>query len=398
MAIERNEGRKRILLWHWGRRGGGPRYTYELARAMAGRVDLHVSYSRQSELADQMAGLGLPALVVDTYQGPLEAAFATLRLPWLRRRFAGYLRRHRIDTVICTMGHLWNMAVAPVVAAAGARYCLTLHDAILHVGEENRVRTWALGRELHHVDGIVTLSRHVQDQLVAKYRYERERTWVLPHGVFTFGEARLRSHPSPDRPFHLLFFGRILPYKGIDLLLDAYARLRERFGARVVLTLAGAGDLGPYAGALAGLPGVTVDNRWFREDEIPALLHPADLVVLPYREASQSGVVASAYGVGLPVVVTPVGGLIEQVVDRRTGRLAARVSGEAVADAVAELITDAALYRACSAGALHQIETELAWNVIADGFLAVADRLAARAETLPAAAACAKPTPTTGRS
>lgn len=370
---------QRILLWHWGRRGGGPRYTLEVARAMAARGDVavYLSTSRQAEVAGEFAALGLPGLPVDTYTGALEAALAMLRLPALRRRFARFLQEERIDTVICTMGHLWNVAVAPVVRAAGARYVLTVHDAVLHPGEENALRSWCLTRELTATDGLVMLTNHVRDRFLAQHAYPRERTWVLPHGVFAFGPAQARPAPA-GRSFRLLYFGRILPYKGFDLLLDAYALLRQRLGDGVTLTIAGSGDVRPHAALLAGLGGIELHNRWIAEDEIPSFLARADAVVLPYREASQSGVIPAAYGAGLPAVATPVGGLTEQLIDGQTGRLAAALTAEAVAEAVADLAGDPVLYERASAGALRYAHEMLSWDAVAAGLVDIAARLGPR--------------------
>lgn len=366
------------MLWHWGRRGGGPRYTLELARALAARrdagVEVHLSYSRQSDIADALAALPLPSLPVDTYTGPLSAALATARLPAIRSAFARYLVQNRVDTVFCTMSHLWNVATVSIVRRAGARYVLALHDALPHPGEESAVRRWATTREIAAADGIITLSEHVRERLIEAHGYPRSRTWVLPHGVFDFGPGAARRL-DPDRPVRLFFFGRLLPYKGIDILLDAHERLRRRFGARIELTILGSGDLSPHAGILARLEGVRVENRWVAEEEIHGALSSADLLVLPYREASQSGVAPTAFGMGIPVVATPVGGLVEQVADGVTGRIAATVTAEAVEEAIASLIDDPELYARCSSGALDFARDRLSWGAIADGYVAIANEM-----------------------
>lgn len=372
--------RRRVLVWHWGRRGGGPLYTWEMARALAARpdVDVHLSLSRQAEIYPRFQELGLPEFPVDTYTGVVSAVVASSRLPWLRRRFERYLREHRIDTVLCTMGHVWNWAVVPAIRAAGARYCLTLHDARQHPGEENPVHAWTIRRDIASADGIITLTHHVREQFLAGARFPAARCWTIPHGVFRFegGERPCRTEePSAVRPFRLLFFGRILAYKGLDLLLAAYPLLRQRFGAGITLCIAGAGDLAPYAQALAGLEGVDVENRWIGEEEVGHFLSRADLVILPYREASQSGVAAAAYGAGLPVVGTPVGGLAEQIVHETTGLIADAVSPEAVAGAITRLVEDQALYRACVAGAAVAAGG-LDWAVIAGSVVEALDHLA----------------------
>ena len=82
----------------------------------------------------------------------------------------------------------------------------------------------------------------------------------------------------------------------------------------------------------------TGDRRWVAEAEIPPLLATAGALVLPYREASQSGVVSLAHAVGVPVVATPVGGLAEQVTDGVDGAVAAAAAAPAaLAEAMARL-------------------------------------------------------------
>ncbi|HYD66519.1 glycosyltransferase family 4 protein, partial [Azospirillum sp.] len=171
---------RRVLLWHWGRRGGGPRYTLELARAMAARGDLevHLSYSRDAEIRAEYEALGLPGLPVDTYRGALHAAVSSLRLPLIRRRFGRYIRDHGIDTVIGTMNHVWDVAVAPVIRPAGARFLFVLHDGLFHPGEENAFRDWSIARQIRLSDAMVTLSGHVRTQLTDLHGYPPERSRV----------------------------------------------------------------------------------------------------------------------------------------------------------------------------------------------------------------------------
>ena len=120
--------------------------------------------------------------------------------------------------------------------------------------------------------------------------------------------------------------------------------------------------------------GAYVDNRWLREVDIAPALAKLDLLVLPYIVASQSGVIAAACGAALPVVVTPVGGLVEQVRDGESGIVAEAVAADAVAAAIARLATDAALYVQCSVGARALALGELSWPVVADRLLAVVIR------------------------
>ena len=96
------------------------------------------------------------------------------------------------------------------------------------------------------------------------------------------------------------------------------------------------------ADRLAALNAVVI-NRWLDYDEVTAVHGEYDCMVLSNIEASQSGVVALAYGLGMPVVATPVGGLTEQIKDRQSGLIAQSVSAAALADAMELFLQDAQL-------------------------------------------------------
>jgi len=354
--------KKKILIWHWGRRGGGPRYTFELARALLAQdaFELHLSLSRQSEIFDEFYALGAPSFHVDTYTNLPGALLATLRLPWLRRRFWRYVRAQNIDAVVCTMSHVWNV---PVLAGRKNKtpYLLVLHDALPHPGDDVFLRHALLQREIGYTDGVVTLTDYVRGLLCNDYGYPPARSWVVPHGVFPYA---LPAAAQKNGTVRLLFFGRILPYKGLGLLLEAYAMLRAEDYA-VELTVCGAGDMRPYAGLLGG---VTMDNRWIAESDIGPIFQQADICVLPYVEASQSGVIATAYAAGVPVVVTPTGGLVEQVKHEQTGLICADISAASIAAALRRMLDEPGLRSRCAQGALREANDALAWPAIARKF------------------------------
>lgn len=354
----------RILIWCWGRRGGGPHYTTELARILASdpSLEVHLSLSRQSEFFEKSQLLGLPGWHVDTYTDFPSAVISSLRIPYLKLRFLRYLREQNIQLVYCTMSHLWNPAFVSIIRCAGARYVFTLHDALPHPGDFWLSR-WRIRRELRRADGVIVLSEHVRKQLCHTYGFPFDSTIVAPHGVFEYGSSRIpRTYPH-GRPFRILFFGRILKYKGLHLLLDAYRDLCNQIG-NLELAIVGQGDISLFGDVIRKFPGIIVDNRWINENDIGDVFANADLLVLPYIEASQSGIIAIAYGAGIPVVATPVGGLIEQVIAGDTGLLAKSTTSKAIADAICELTTNHELYEHCSAGAVKMANNDLSWQVV----------------------------------
>jgi len=365
----------RVLIWHWGRRGGGPRYTIELARVLATRDDMeiHLSLSRQSEMYADFEGIPVSGRFdIDTYENVIQFGLRSFKLPLLRRRFARYIQERKIDVVFCTMDHLWDAYMTGAIRDSGAAYLLTVHDATRHPGEDQGWRRWLLRRDIDNSDAALVLTRSVGASLQANYHYPAERTFLSTLGHFAHGEAEADARYLPqDRPARLLFFGRILHYKGLDLILEALPLLRREF-PNLGLDIWGTGDITPYQAALDAAGEVRVENRWIEETEIPDIFASTDLAVLPYREASQSAVVATAYAVGMPCVATPIPGLCEQVVDGVTGVISAGSSPAEYAEAVAKILRDPDFYARLSQGCITAANTTLSWKSIGQS---VADAL-----------------------
>jgi len=181
---------------------------------------------------------------------------------------------------------------------------------------------------LHSVDGFVYMSEQVHSELRA---YSEAPALFSPHPLFeNFGERVERSEAcvrlglDPANRY-VLFFGLIRDYKGLDLLLDAWAQLR-RAGRTEGRRLIVAGEFytarEPYLNRIAdnGLQDeVLLHDRFIPDDDVKYYFSAADFVVQPYKTATQSGVTQIAYQFCVPMVVTAVGGLPEIVPDGRVG-------------------------------------------------------------------------------
>lgn len=367
----------RVLLWYWGRRGGGPRYTFELAKTLAARddVDLYLSLSRQSDYAEPFAEiLARARFDVDTYSSLPGFVVSSLRLPLLRWRFGRFLREHKIDLVLCTMDHLWNFFMAGAIHDAGALYMLTVHDASRHPGENQLWRQWLLTRDIAASDGALVLTRSVGELLQRLHDYPADRIFESVHGHFgDYVRKTPRTLPA-ERAIRLLFFGRILPYKGLDLLLDAIVIVRERYPS-VELEIWGEGDVSQYQRRIDRIGRVRLENRWLDESEIPGIFERTDLLVLPYREASQSGVVGMAHAYGMPSVVTPIPGLCEQVMHDVNGIVVSAVDVASLANGLAALIEQPERYSRLSQGGLETARNDLSWERIGETVIAAMQAL-----------------------
>lgn len=336
----------RATFLYWGRRGAMPRFGLELLRATLGRSDLSatISIALQNELIEQYRALGVPIDVVDTFDRGIGALGRAWRLPLLRRKLVRGLRSEKCDVVVNLMPHVWTPFVVPAIQAAGIRYATIVHDAARHPGDPSGlVHDWCL-READRSDLVITLSGAVAGQLQQRGLARPGHSLELFHPDMSLGPVPARTPYSGTRPLRLLFFGRILPYKGLGLLLDALDILRQR-GVAVQLGVFGDGAIDAHAARLAAM-GAEVTNRWLSDAEVAEILPKWDAAALSHIEASQSGVAAVAFAAGLPVIATPVGGLREQVVDGVTGILAAAADPSRFADAVERLARDPSLHQA----------------------------------------------------
>lgn len=326
----------RILVWQWGRRGAGPRYAADLAanlRRVPG-ITAMLSLSAQAEL---LGGAVPPECVLpfSTYTGLFSLL---LRLPGLPVRVALLARRLRAlapDVAICAMPAALDLVMAAALSRAGVPYFVVVHDADPHPGDGIPLQMPLQRMLIRGASGLMALSGHVADRLRA-LRQVGARPLVmtrLPPFVFGTPAAPPRAHGGKLR---LLSFGRLLPYKGLDLLADAMQLLGPRND--IELRVVGNGPESPELDRLRALPGVTVENRWVPETEVGDILAWSDALVLSYREASQSGVAAAAIAAHRWVVATRVGGITEQLCGEALARLC-DPSPESLAGALEALLT-----------------------------------------------------------
>ncbi len=327
----------RVLVWQWGRRGAGPRYAADLARNLGHvpGITAMLSLSAQAELL----GSATPpdcALPFSTYTGLFSLL---LRLPGLPIRvalLARELRRLAPDVAICAMPAALDLVMAAALGRIGVPYFVVVHDADPHPGDGIPLQMPLQRALIRGAFGLMALTGHVAGRLRSLNQVGARPLILSRHPPFVFGA----TPPAPGAHggrLRLLSFGRLLPYKGLDLLADAMQRLgpRDDMELRVV----GSGPDSPELDRLRALPNVTVENRWVPEAEVGSILAWSDALVLSHREASQSGVAAAAIAARRWVVATRVGGIAEQLGAEPLARLC-EPDADSLAAALRALIAD----------------------------------------------------------
>ena len=169
--------------------------------------------------------------------------------------------------------------------------------------------------------------------------------------------------------FRSLFFGRISPYKGVDVLLEAYSAIE---GEKPKLVIAGSGqfwfDLAPYEAD----PNIVLINEYIENEDLLGLLERSSFVVVPYRDATHSAVIATAYALSKPVVASDVDGLKEVVVDQVTGRLVAPGAVGALQEAMESLFRCPDELKAYTCAIEREKKSgKISWNRITQAYLSL---------------------------
>jgi glycosyltransferase involved in cell wall biosynthesis len=243
---------------------------------------------------------------------------------------------------------------------------LTAHDVL---PREPRPGQLAAQRRLYErVDAIVVHSEHGRERLLREAGADPAKVEVIPHGAF----AHLASAPpaplplpDTDRPV-ALFFGLLRPYKGVDVLLEAWRGIDD-----AELWVVGNARMDTAPLRATAPPNVRFLERFVSDAEAAALFRRADVAVLPYRQIDQSGVLFTALAFGTPLVLSDVGGFpeVEAAVHVPAGDPAA------LRDALERVLRDPGERERLAAAAREAAATTYDWDAIARRHLALYARL-----------------------
>ncbi|MEI1279668.1 glycosyltransferase [Leptospira venezuelensis] len=217
---------------------------------------------------------------------------------------------------------------------------------------------------LSNADGYIVHSGEHKDFLKSKYPEKPVLKIHIPaYEEFPEPKGLLKKRGRLE----LLFFGFIRPYKGLDILFHALAKLNDR---EVYLTVAGETwedkDIIYNIVKSLDLQNVELHLSYTKEEELAEYFFRSDAVVLPYRSASGTAVGAVAYRYDCPIIATRVGGLVDIVTDGETGYLVEPDSAEAIAEKL-KVISRKEL--AGMKNAIRDFKKELTWEHVAEKVL-----------------------------
>ncbi len=302
--------------------------------------------------------------------------------PGSRARFAAKLAQHAPDMLRyrraagdADVVHLQWLTVQPLdvhLLPGGRPLVLTAHDVMPR--EPRPGQLTAQRRLYERVGAVVVHSHHGRERLVVDLGVDPERVHVIPHGAFDYltdleDEAPLpRALAEVEGPV-VLCFGLMRPYKGLDVLVDAW---RGIGGAE--LWVVGMPRMSIASLRAAAPPGVRFVPRFVADAEIAAYFRRADLVVLPYREIDQSGVLFTALAFGKPLLLSAVGGFPE-IAETGAAELVSPGDRAALRIALQRLLGDAPRRERLAAAASRAAAGPYSWDEAARRSIELYQRL-----------------------
>ncbi len=340
--------------------GGLVHYTAQLVNALSELCDICLICQKgmdRTHFHDDIR-------IVEMNLGATKEQFVADTLVFPRfLNFVGKINEEEPDIVHIQEHPPWVGMTVPLLAR---RYpiVITVHDVNPHLGE----RQWAqqLGRWLYYryADAIFVHGEWARRQLLHKSKPPLDgRVFSIPMGSFGLFQDVSRGHAA-EEPDTVLFFGRIEAYKGLEYLIDAIAEVSRRIPT-VKLIIAGGGDLGPYRDKLTDTDHFEVHNHFIPDAEVAGFFQRATIVVLPYVECTQTGVIPVAYAFRKPVVATEVGSVPELVDIGRTGLMVPPRDAGALARAIEHLLGREDLRTTMGEAGHAKLNGEMSWEHIA---------------------------------
>lgn len=332
--------KKAILINYTGRKGGGPLDAIEMTKALVSNGECVIAIiSSDIENIDEWRKIPLERLlVIDTYTNKVSMLINTILFRLKnKRKIKNDLKDYDIEYIYCPMITFWTGLINALFPTA--KTAIAVHDPKPHTGAISCVVRY-YQRQYKKADLRIVHSQLFRDYVCTQFG----KAVFVPlgeHDIYKSIADKGFSVDYPSEKINFLFFGRIEPYKGLWILLEAFAKLTREEKEKSSLTIAGSGSISNYKEQMHDAEDIRIFNRWIKDTEVNGFFTGDNIVlVCPYVDATQSGPIIVAYGYGVPVIATKTGGLVEQVEDGVTGILVEPNSSVELLNAMRKIISN----------------------------------------------------------
>ena len=362
--MQNNNQNKIILVNYTGRKGGGPIFAYEMTRGLLenGVRVVAIISNRIDNLAD-WKNLQLEKLVcIETYSNKINYITNSILFNIRqKKKILKNLGNYDFTAIYCPMNCQWSKKINELFPNVPVYE--TLHDPIPHSGERWYLKKFKPSK---NTKKLIVLSEQFKENV--ERIYNKPTLWI-PHGRFSYyKEKYFKGYKNSDK-ISFLFFGRIEEYKGLRVLAQAFSLLSDSLKHDFTLTIAGRGDWEKFKDDFEGIKNLNIVNKWLDDSEVNELFSlRKTITILPYLDATQSGVIPIAQEYESPIIASNVGGLKEQIKDGETGFLFPVGDGYALADCIRKIDEDLDMAAKIAKTAYFKL-TDLNWSSLANKFL-----------------------------
>lgn len=251
------------------------------------------------------------------------------------------------------------------------RIVITMHDPLPHSSEDTWLNRFHRNVCFRLLDDFILLNETQKEEFIKTY-HMGAKCVALSH-LSAYTNLQNIKPQKPDVSNYILFFGGISSHKGIEYLCEAMDKVCKKH-PDVKLVVAGKGkiyfDLNQYT--IYNNGHLVLLNRYLDDNELVGLIRNSSFVVCPYIDATQSGVVMSAFALNKPVIATNVGALPTMVKNGQYGTIVPPKDVAALATAIDTLIENPQKIETMTVNIKHDYsEGKYSWNVIAQGIIDV---------------------------
>lgn len=296
-----------------------------------------------------------------------------LKAFWTNFLLLLFLIKNKFDVIHLT----WPANVYEfIIYLLRRKMILTVHDPFPHSGLDTKIVRLRRNVAFRLIRNFIILNKAQYDEFISFYKLYSVRVIVSRLSCYNnFKMVKPDMSVIPTSKY-ILFAGNISQYKGVEYLLQAMLMVHEK-RPDVKLVVAGGGNyyfnISPYV----KLDFIDIRNRFVPDEELVALIRNTEFMVCPYTDATQSGVIMSAFTFNVPVIATRVGGLPDMLDNGRFGMLIDKKNAKELSDAIVCLLENKNVLQAYKANIndAYSGEGELSWATIAKDLKHIYDNL-----------------------
>lgn len=360
----------KIIIVTMNTKGGILHYTAQLSNALSlnGEVTVIAPLGTDGKLFNKKVKL-ITLPLGNTIKNFVINTLIVTRLI----NFFKVIKREKPAVIHFQSSHFWMALITILLKKCGYVIITTLHDIKAHVGVRQFDTIIAENIQLKYSDCIIVHGKMIERKITKELKKQglKKEVRVIPHGDYSFFTNYAKNNVEETNS--ILFFGNIVEYKGLKYLIEAEPLITEKIpDARIII--AGEGELKKYHNLIENANKFKIHNEFIPDEEVPTFFQKAKVIVLPYIEGTQSGIIPIAYAFKKPVVVTNVGCMPEVVDDGVTGFIVPPRDVNALANAIIKLLKDDELRKQMGENAYKKMKEELSWDKIAEKTIEVYEK------------------------